>query len=32
MQLLYIVPVLYTPGKNVIFINVGRAPNFVGAE
>jgi len=31
MQLLYGVPVLYTPGKNVLFRNVGRASGFVGA-
>ncbi len=30
MQLIYIVPILYTPGKNVLFVNVGRSPNFVG--
>ena len=30
MQLIYMVPVLYTPGKNVLFINVGRATGFVG--
>ena len=30
MQLIYGVPVLYTPGKNVLFTNVGRAANFVG--
>lgn len=31
MQLIYGVPVLYAPAKNVIFKNVGRAANFVGA-
>jgi len=31
MQLLYGVPVLYTPKHNVVFRNVGRAPDFVGA-
>ena len=31
MQLLYGVPVLYTPGKNVLYINVGRQTDFVGA-
>lgn len=30
MQLIYGVPVLYTPGKNVLFTNVGRASGFVG--
>lgn len=30
MQLLYGVPVLYTPGKNVLYINVGRAAGYVG--
>jgi hypothetical protein len=30
MQLIYLVPVLYTPGKNVLFTNVGRATGFVG--
>jgi hypothetical protein len=24
------VPVLYTPGKNVMYINVGRATGYVG--
>lgn len=31
MQLLYGVPVLYTPGKNVLLINIGRQSDFVGA-
>ena len=31
MQLLYGVPVLYTPGKNVLFKNIGRASGYVGA-
>jgi len=31
MQLLYCVPVLYTPGKNILFKNVGRAQGYVGA-
>jgi hypothetical protein len=30
MMLLYGVPVLYTPGKNVLFINIGRATGYVG--
>lgn len=30
MMLIYGVPTLYTPGKNVLFQNVGRAANFVG--
>jgi hypothetical protein len=30
MQLIYGVPTLYTPGKNVLYRNVGRAANFVG--
>lgn len=30
MQLLYGVPVLYAPNKNVLFKNIGRASNFVG--
>lgn len=30
MMLLYGVPVLYTPGKNVLFTNVGRATGYVG--
>lgn len=30
MQLLYLAPVLYTPGKNVLFRNIGRSPAFVG--
>jgi hypothetical protein len=30
MQLVYGVPVLYAPGKTVLFKNVGRAPNFKG--
>ena len=32
MQLIYGVPVLYTPGKNVLYRNVGRALGFVGAQ
>lgn len=31
MQLLYLVPVLYAPGKNVLLKNIGRASGFVGA-
>ncbi len=31
MQLIYGVPVLYTPGKNVLYVNVGRQTDFVGA-
>lgn len=31
MQLLYGVPVLYTPGKNVLIKNIGRAQGYVGA-
>ncbi len=31
MQLLYGTPVLYTPGKNVLYTNVGRQTDFVGA-
>lgn len=31
MQLLYGVPVLYAPGKNVLIKNIGRAAGFVGA-
>jgi hypothetical protein len=31
MQLIYGVPVLYTPGKNVLFKNIGRAAGYVGA-
>ncbi len=31
MQLIYGAPVIYTPGRNVIFRNVGRAQNFVGS-
>jgi hypothetical protein len=31
MQLLYGVPVLYTPGKNVLLKNIGRASGYVGA-
>lgn len=31
MQLLYGVPQLFTPRHNVIFRNVGRSPDFVGA-
>lgn len=30
MMLLYGVPVLYTPGKNVLFTNVGRATGYAG--
>lgn len=30
MQLIYGVPVLYTPGKVILIRNVGRAANFVG--
>ncbi len=30
-QLIYGVPVIYTPGKHVLYKNVGRAVNFVGA-
>lgn len=30
-QAIYGVPVLYTPGKNVLFTNVGRQTDFVGA-
>ncbi len=30
-QLIYGAPAVYTPGRNVIFRNVGRAPNFEGA-
>ena len=30
MQLIYGVPQLFTPGKNVLFTNVGRAKGFVG--
>jgi hypothetical protein len=30
MQLIYGVPTLYTPGKNVLYVNVGRATGFVG--
>jgi plastocyanin len=29
-QLIYGVPVLYAPGKNVLYRNVGRAVNFIG--
>lgn len=32
MQLIYGVPVLYAPGKHVLFRNVGRAKGFVGAQ
>lgn len=32
MQLLYGVPVLYTPGKNVLLRNIGRQSDFVGAS
>lgn len=31
MQLIYGAPVIYTPRHNVVFRNVGRAPDFVGA-
>lgn len=31
MQLLYGTPVLYTPGKNVLLKNIGRASGYVGA-
>lgn len=31
MQLIYGTPVLYTPRHNVLFKNIGRAPDFVGA-
>ena len=31
MQLIYGVPVIYTVGKNVLFTNVGRQTDFVGA-
>ena len=31
MQLLYGTPVLYTPGKNVLLRNIGRASGYVGA-
>jgi len=30
MMLLYGVPVLYTPGKNVLYTNIGRATGYVG--
>lgn len=30
MQLIYGSPVLYTPGKNVLFQNIGRSVGFVG--
>lgn len=30
MQLIYLVALLYTPGKNVLFQNIGRSPGFVG--
>lgn len=30
MQLIYMVPVIYTPGKNVLFTNIGRATGYVG--
>jgi len=30
MMLLYGVPVLYTPGKNVLYINIGRAVGYTG--
>jgi len=31
MQLIYLTPVLYAPGKNVLYKNVGRATGYVGA-
>jgi len=31
MQLLYGTPVLYIPGKNILFRNIGRAAGYVGA-
>lgn len=31
MQLLYGTPVLYTPGKIVLYKNIGRLPGYVGA-
>jgi hypothetical protein len=30
-QLVYLVPCLYCPGKNVLFQNIGRATGYVGA-
>lgn len=30
MQLIYGMPVLYAPGKTVLFKNIGRSPNFKG--
>ena len=30
-QVIYLVPVLYAPGKNVVFKNIGRAEGYVGA-
>jgi hypothetical protein len=30
MQLLYLVPVLYAPGKCVLIKNIGRASGYVG--
>ncbi len=30
-QLIYGTPVLYTPGKNALYVNVGRQTDFVGA-
>jgi hypothetical protein len=30
MQLVYLVPQLFTPGKNVLYRNVGRASGYVG--
>ena len=30
MQLVYGVPVLYAPGKTVLFKNIGRSPNYKG--
>jgi hypothetical protein len=31
MQLIYGTPVLYTPRHNVLFKNIGRSADFVGA-
>ena len=31
MQLIYLVPVLYAPKKNILLKNIGRASGFVGA-
>lgn len=30
-QVIYLVPVLYAPGKNLLFKNVGRAEGYIGA-